>query len=192
MEPTRAERRRRSEQRILTAARDLFAERGFERTTIRAVAARAGVDPALVIQHFGSKQELFSRAVQVPAVPDGDAGPDELVERILRTLGVKLGGLPPASLAMMRSMLTHPDAADVARGSLTRQIDQIGAALHPDEDAALRAALATSLMLGVAIGHQLLDLPPLNEASHEDIARLLRPSLRALLERQPTDPAGTD
>ncbi|MFC7639949.1 helix-turn-helix domain-containing protein [Streptosporangium lutulentum] len=70
---SRAERRRHSEQRILEAARALFAERGFERTTIRAVAASAGVDPALVMQYFESKQELFSRAVQALPYP-GESG----------------------------------------------------------------------------------------------------------------------
>jgi AcrR family transcriptional regulator len=179
---TRDERRRRSERRILAAARTLFAERGYERTTIRAVAAEAGVDPSLVIQHFGSKQDLFGRAVQAPvAVPHAGAGPEELVEQILETLGLKLGPLPPQTLAMMRSMLTHPEAAESVRNLLTRQIDQIGQGL-PADDAALRAALAMSVMLGVTIGHQLLELSPMGEASTEDIARLLRPALRALLE----------
>ncbi|GAA2432361.1 TetR family transcriptional regulator [Actinomadura vinacea] len=181
MGPTRAERRRRSEQRILTAARTLFAARGYERTTIRAVAEEAGVDPSLVIQNFGSKRELFSRAVRITAVPDTGAEP---VEQLLETLGLKLGGLPPQSLAMMRSMLTHPEAADSARALLERQVDQIGEALTC-EDASLRAALAVSVMLGVSIGHQLLELSALSEASPNDIARLLRPSLQALLRPVP-------
>ncbi|MFC4536265.1 TetR/AcrR family transcriptional regulator [Sphaerisporangium dianthi] len=177
---SRAERRRRSEQRILSAARALFAERGFERTTIRAVAEAAGVDPALVMQHFGSKQELFSHAVQAsPASEDGQgAGP--LIDRLLEALGLKLGGLPPASLAMMRSMLTHPEAAASARARLGTQIDQIAEAL-PGDDARLRAALATSVMLGVTISHHLLDLEPLREAPRDEIERLMRPCLLALL-----------
>jgi AcrR family transcriptional regulator len=177
---SRAERRRHSEQRILEAARALFAERGFERTTIRAVASAAGVDPALVMQHFGSKQELFDRAVRSSPVPEGDAEPEDLIERMLETLGVKLSGLPPTSLAMMRSMLTHPEAAASAQAVLGRQIDQIGAALAGD-DARLRAALVTSIMIGVTIGHQLLDLEPLRDAPQEEIDRLLRPCLLALL-----------
>jgi AcrR family transcriptional regulator len=177
---SRAERRRHSEQRILEAARALFAERGFERTTIRAVASAAGVDPALVMQHFGSKQELFNRAVQSSPVPEGNPEPEDLIERMLETLGVKLSGLPPTSLAMMRSMLTHPEAAASAQAVLGGQIDQIGAALTGD-DARLRAALVTSIMIGVTIGHQLLDLEPLRDAPREEIDRLLRPCLLALL-----------
>ncbi|GAA4078761.1 TetR family transcriptional regulator [Actinomadura miaoliensis] len=187
MDSSRAERRRRSEQRILAAARTLFAERGFERTTIRAVAASAGVDPALVMQYFGSKQGLFERAAQAPAAPDGDVRPDDVVENYLESLRVKLGGLPPVSQATLRSMLTHPDAAATARSALTDQIDQLAAAL-PGDDAALRAALAISLMLGVTLGHQMLDLPPLADASPDEIARLLRPTLQALLTDPPPTP----
>ncbi|MFF5211881.1 TetR family transcriptional regulator [Streptosporangium sp. NPDC000396] len=181
MNLSRAERRRRSEQRILEAARLLFAERGFDRTTIRAVAGMAGVDPALVMQYFESKQELFNQAIQASPAPEGAAEPGELVERMLETLGAKLSGLPPASLAMMRSMLTNSDATASARASLGRQIDQIGTAL-PGADSRLRAALVSSIMLGVTIGHQLLELDPLREASREEIDRLIRPCLLALLQ----------
>jgi AcrR family transcriptional regulator len=181
---TRAERRRRSGKRILIAARTLFAELGYERTTIRAVAAAAGVDPSLVIQHFGSKQDLFAHAVKAPDLPESAATPDEIVEHIIGTLGLKLGDLPPQTLAMMRSMLTHPEAAASVRASLGRQIEQISAGLT-GEDARLRAALAMSVMLGVTIGHQLLELPPLNEAPRDDVARLLRPALQSLLEVDP-------
>jgi AcrR family transcriptional regulator len=163
----------------------LFAKRGFERTTIRDVATAAGVDPALVMHYFGSKQDLFSRAVHVPGDPSGDGEPGEIVDRLLQSLGVKWGGLPPASLAMLRSMLTHPEAATAVRDALGRQIDQIAAA-SPGEDAALRSALAATMMLGIAIGHQLLDLPPLADASFDEIVRLLRPCLLALMEQPPT------
>ncbi|MEU0572788.1 TetR family transcriptional regulator [Nonomuraea sp. NPDC005983] len=175
----RAERRRRTERRILDAARELFAERGFERTTIRAVAQAAGVDPALVMQYFGSKQELFSAAVRVAPAPVAGLGPEELVEQVLASLGMKLGELPQASLAMMRSMLTHPDAAASARATLSGQIAQIGASMS-GEDARLRAALMTTIMLGVTVGHQLLELDELRDVPPEEIARLLRPCLRAL------------
>ena len=60
----REERRRRTEATILEAARELFAEAGFERATIRAVAARAGVDPALVMQYYGNKEGLFAAAAR--------------------------------------------------------------------------------------------------------------------------------
>ncbi|GAA4055053.1 TetR/AcrR family transcriptional regulator [Nonomuraea soli] len=177
MSPTRAERRAASEQRILEAARLLFAERGFERTTIRAVATAAQVDPALVMQRFGSKQELFTRAVEHTTAQTPQE--DDPVEHVLGTLGWKLGELPPESLAMLRSMLTHPEAASTARAALAGQIERIGSSLGGD-DASLRAALMTVIMLGVTVGHQLLELEELRDVPPEEIARLLRPCLQEL------------
>ncbi|KPI10494.1 regulatory protein TetR [Actinobacteria bacterium OK074] len=175
---------------MLDGARKLFAERGFERTTIRAVAESAGVDPSLVMQYFGSKRELFARVLEVPAAeaPEDAAavgdlgGVDALVEHLLVTLGVKLGGLPEGTLAALRSMLTEPSAADHARGTLGRQIASVAGALPADGDAELRAALLTTVVVGVAIGHQLLGLAPLRDAPADRIAELLRPALRALAE----------
>ncbi|MEV4803043.1 TetR family transcriptional regulator [Nonomuraea sp. NPDC049421] len=195
----RAERRRRTEARILDAARSLFADMGYERATIRAVAKAAGVDPALVMQYFGSKQELFQRAVEVTPAPGGRSGrgqvggPDpgdaqaaveEAVERLLGTLPMKLGELSQSRLAMLRSMLTHPDAAVSARRALGEQIDRVAETM-PGEDARLRAALMTLVLLGVTVGHQLLELDELRDVPEEEIARLLRPSLRALTGQDP-------
>ncbi|RVX47082.1 TetR family transcriptional regulator [Nonomuraea polychroma] len=175
----RAERRRRTEGRILDAARTLFADMGFERTTIRAVARAAAVDPALVMQYFGSKQELFRQAVRVAPVPDAGLDADELVDQLIGALSMKIGELPQSSLAMMRSMLTHPEAAASARELLGKQIDRLADSI-PGEDARLRAALMTMVMLGVTVGHQLLELDELRDVPQEEIARVLRPSLRAL------------
>ncbi|MBT2234398.1 TetR/AcrR family transcriptional regulator [Nonomuraea sp. NEAU-A123] len=175
----RAERRRRTERRILEAARKLFADLGFERTTIRAVAKAAEVDPALVMQYFGSKQDLFSEAVRVAPAPVAPGDTDELVEQLLGSLCMKMGELPQGSLAMMRSMLTHPEAAASARAVLSRQIHQIGESI-PGDDARMRAALMTTIMLGVTVGHQLLELDELREVPQADIARVLRPALKAI------------
>lgn len=177
---SRAERRTHTEQRILAVARALFADRGFERTTIRAVAAAARVDPALVMQYYGSKQELFSRAIRIAPAETAAAGPAELTELLLASLGMKLSELPDASLAMMRSMLTHPDAADAARATLDQHIEQLSSAI-PAKDSRLRAALAVTAILGVTIGHQLLDIGALRDTSAEQIADLLRPCLQGLV-----------
>lgn len=180
---SRADRRRATEARILDSARELFAEKGFDRTTIRAVAAAAGVDPALVMQYFGSKRELFSRAVQALPVSSAPTDADALVDQLLATLGLKLGGLPEGTLAMMRSMLTDPAAADHVRAALARQIDGVAATLPTAEDPELRAALIVTTLLGVTIGHQLLALPALHDAPPERVAALLRPAVEALTGR---------
>lgn len=177
---TRAERRRATEARILDRARAQFAEQGFDRTTIRAVAAAASVDPALVMQYFGSKRELFSRALEVSVPPLSADGAGALVDALLGGLGVKLGDLPDSTLATMRSMLTDPSAAEHARGTLGRQIDAVAATLTEHDDAGLRAALVITTIVGATIGHQLLGLAELRDAPAERIAELLRPALHAL------------
>lgn len=177
---SRADRRRATEARILDSARELFAEKGFDRTTIRAVAAAAGVDPALVMQYFGSKRELFSEAVQALPVSPAPTDTDALVDQLLATLGLKLGGLPEGTLAMMRSMLTDPAAADHVRAALARQIDGVAATLPAASDPELRAALIVTTLLGVTIGHQLLALPALHDAPPERVAALLGPAVKAL------------
>jgi len=180
----RAERRRNTEQRILDAARASFAEHGFERATIRAIAAAAQVDPALVMQYFGSKQALFKQASRITPSESLDGGPEQVTELLLSTLGLKIGELPAASLAMMRSMLTHPEAGEAARATLDRQIEQISAAI-PAEDARVRAALIMATMVGVTISHQLLGLDALRDASPEQIASLLRPCFQTLTSIHP-------
>ncbi|MGW3351706.1 TetR/AcrR family transcriptional regulator [Nonomuraea rubra] len=175
----RAERRRRTEGKILDAARSLFADFGYERTTIRAVAKAAGVDPALVMQYFGNKQQLFQQAVRMTPPDGGELGPEGAVEHVLGALTMKLGELPQSSLAMMRSMLTHPEAAASAREALGEQIERLAEAL-PGEDARLCAALMTLVMLGITVGHQLLEIDELRGVPQEELARLLRPSLLAL------------
>lgn len=179
---SRADRRRATEARILDGARELFAEKGFDRTTIRAVAAAASVDPALVMQYFGSKRELFTQVVQAFPEPPATTDTDALVEQLLATLGLKLGGLPEGTLAMMRSMLTDPAAADHVRAALGRQIDSVGAALPAADDPELRAALVITSLLGVTIGHQFLGLTVLRDAPADRIAALLRPAFKALAE----------
>lgn len=179
-QPTsRAERRRRTEERILRAARGLFAEFGYDRTTIRAVAASAGVDPALVMQYFGSKERLFGLAARVPADEALPDDPGRLAELLLAVLGVKLGEPSGASLPLLRSMFTHPAATERMRASLAGQVAQAGAVI-PAPDAELRAALVVAIMLGVSVGRTLVELEPLRDASPERITDLLRPCLQAL------------
>lgn len=184
--PSRAERRRRTEERILAEARALFAERGFDRTTIRAVAAEAGVDPALVMQHFGSKQELFRRAALTAydAVGTGDDGapgdPDRLLDLLVTMTGVKLAELPETSLPLLRSMLTHQESADHLRAAQAEHVERIAAAL-PGEDAELRAAMVVALILGVSVERHLIGLPGLHDADPERIAAVMRDCFAALI-----------
>lgn len=184
--PSRDERRRRTEAAILDAARALFAEAGYERATIRAVAGAAGVDPALVMQHFGSKEGLFAAAAtwsedsqtvltasreQVPA-----AALHDMLERF------EGSGDREAAVALMRSCLTHPEASRIVRDEvMCDRATAVAAAIGGDE-AELRASLVGACMIGLSMARYLLELPGLATASRDDVVRLMEPALRALVD----------
>ena len=187
--PTRAQQRRQTEERILAAARQIFAERGYDRTTIRAVASAAGVDAGLVMHYFGSKDLLFARAVEAPAddlpadeLPAGPSG--EVAETMLTALSRRLTDEPEASLAVLRSMLTNADAADRYRAAGEPQLHQLTEAI-PTPDADLRASLLSAIIHGVIAERYLLRLTHLADASPEQIIELLRPCFQSLTTPPP-------
>jgi AcrR family transcriptional regulator len=185
--PTRTQQRRQTEARILAAARELFADVGYDRTTIRAVASAAGVDGGLVMHYFGSKDELFARATANPenaANPEHAANPEELAEALLASLAGRLDGEPVASLAVLRSMLTNADAADRYRAAAEPQLSRITAAI-PGADAELRASVLSAIVHGVIIERYLLRLSRLADASPDQIIELLRPCFRILAAAEP-------
>ncbi len=94
--------------RILTAARQLFAESGYDRTTIRAIATAARTDPGLVMRYFGSKEALFTRVAQITTDGPLAGSPEQVAELLLASLSKKLRAEPVGTTAMLRSMLTHP------------------------------------------------------------------------------------
>ena len=110
---SRSARRAATQARILDAARQEFGDRGFEATTVRGVARRAGVDPSLVLQHYGSKSALFTAAIQLPP---GD--PEEAADHLAEVLKVRAAALPPEMQALIRSMLTVPEASEAVRHHL--------------------------------------------------------------------------
>ena len=177
--PTRAQQRRRTEEGILAAARQIFAEFGYDRTTIRAVAKAAGVDAGLVMHYFGTKDELFSRAAELPADEFSGGAADEVAEALLTSLAKRLDGEPVASLAVLRSMLTNADAADRYRAAGEPLLTQIAAAI-PAADAGLRASLLGAIVHGVIIERYLLRFGGLADAAPDDIVDLLRPCFQAL------------
>ena len=177
--PSRAEQRRRTEARILAAASRLFVERGYERTTIREIARAASVDGGLVMHYFGSKQELFQRVTHDTPVQELTGTVDHVTEQILARLADSLANEPVQSLALLRSMLTHPEAARAMREGAARYQAQISRPIAAD-DAELRAALVSAVMLGVIVSRHLLKTEALSDASPEHVIDLLRPCLRSL------------
>jgi AcrR family transcriptional regulator len=180
----RGERRQQTQERILCAARELFSEAGYDRTTIRAVAAEAQVDPALVMHYFGSKEDLFGAAIRVD-LEDMVVGPEEeLADRLLAMLGHKLEGEHEAQLALLRSMLTHPQAADGVRRALARECGQIVGSAIGGAEGALRAGLVSATTIGVIVGRYLLQLDGLKDADPKEITELLRPCFHSLVDQE--------
>src|ERR1700712_4808730 len=166
---TRDERRRRTEAAILKAARDLFAEKGFERTTIRGVAGAAGVDPALVMQHFGSKENLFAAASRwsddhsriLSATSDSlpRAGLDDLFDKFESPQD------RDTTIALMRNCLTHPSAARVMRDEVMCDRAAAIAGTMAGDGAELRAGLFAACMIGLGMARYLLEIEPVASAS---------------------------
>jgi AcrR family transcriptional regulator len=176
---SRAEQRRRTEARILDAATRIFLTVGYERTTIRAVASAAGVDAGLVMHYFGSKQELFRRVIDAAPVPEVSAAPGQAAEQILASLASRLESEPAASLTLLRSMLTNPEAASAAGAGIARYEAQIAQAI-PADDADLRAAIISAITLGITVSRHLIKSDELASADPAQVIRLLRPCLRSL------------
>jgi AcrR family transcriptional regulator len=177
---SRAEQRLRTEERVLDAARQLFGELGYDRTTIRAIAAAAHSDAGLIIRYFRSKAELFSRAACLDPETTAPTAPAELTDYLVATLAERLRPESSGAVAMLRSMLTHPDAADSVRLAVTEQLAGIRAVL-PGEDAPLRSGLLSSVLLGVIIGRVMLGLDELAEMSPDEVAESARPAIEALV-----------
>ncbi|MGW2475239.1 TetR/AcrR family transcriptional regulator [Streptomyces sp. NPDC001665] len=175
--------------RILEAARTEFAERGYDKTSVRGIARAAGVDSALVHHYFGTKDEVFAAAIElsfepallVPAVLEGDT--DDVGERLARAF-IGIWEDPKARaplLAVLRSALTHEAAAKVLRTFVLRRLlERVAAGLDIPE-ATLRAELAASHMVGIAILRYVLGAEPLASAPPEKIVAMVAPTLQRYL-----------
>ncbi|HWH10679.1 MAG TPA: TetR family transcriptional regulator [Solirubrobacteraceae bacterium] len=184
---TRAAKRAATARRILEAAQTEFGEHGLEATTVRAIAQRADVDPSLVIQHYGTKNDLFAIATRL----DRDTPDDDVAEHLFDVLHVRLGALPPETRALVRSMLTAPEATAAMKDFLDERVTNLARGSTGD-DAELRAALTVSSILGLTIARHFLKLDALTEISEQQIEETLRPWLTAGLGNSRSPPASPD
>lgn len=175
---------------MLAAARETFAEKGFDGATIRAIAAAAGVDPALVHHYFGTKDALFLAAVEAPADPADllsqvtVGGPDGLGERLLRTfLRVWDGPIQSAGLALVRSAVASEWTARLLREFLvTRVIRRVVGTLDvPEAEREARGSLIASQLVGLVMARYVLRIEPLASAPAEALVEAVAPTLQRYL-----------
>ncbi|SCG42168.1 transcriptional regulator, TetR family [Micromonospora echinaurantiaca] len=175
---------------ILDAARAAFAERGFDGASIRAIAATAGVDPALVHHYFGSKDQLFLAAMNAPVNP-GELIPrivagdrDGLGERLVRLfLSVWDSPAGTAGVALLRSAMSNEWTARLLREFLVTQV--LRRVLdHLDVDPAelpLRGSLVASQLIGLAVMRHVVRLEPVASAPAETLVAAVAPTVQRYL-----------
>jgi AcrR family transcriptional regulator len=175
--------------RILASARELFARNGIGNTSIRAVAAAAGVDSALVHHYFGTKEKLFAAAVHIPIDPMAVIGPfreapvEELGYKIPSTLlALWDSEIGAAFMATLRSILAGPEAhlfrsfiQDVIAVEVGARVDD------PPGSGLIRVEFVASQLVGLVIARYILELEPLASLPAEQIARTVAPNLQRYL-----------
>ncbi len=174
---------------ILEAARALFAQHGFERATIRAVAARAGVDPALVHHYYGSKEQLFETALTLPIAPSVilprllQEDPEHVGERIVRIF-LSTWELPANRLvlmAMLRSVASNEQATALVRRRLMAEVFGPFASLLDVPDAELRVSLVGSQLIGLALMRYVARIRPVASASVDELAAAVGSTIQRYL-----------
>ncbi|MCZ4123823.1 TetR/AcrR family transcriptional regulator [Streptomyces sp. H39-S7] len=187
---TEPEKPRRSDQTksaILAAARDRFAGHGYERTTIRAVAADADIDPSMVMRYFGSKEGLFEAALAIDLhLPDLTAVPPAELPRVLvRHFLDRWEGNPTgdALLVLLRSAVTNDQAAARMRDIFARQVAPalVPALAAAGPGTARRAGLVSAQLLGLALTRYLVRLPAVTALTPDEIEDSYAPAIAAVL-----------
>jgi AcrR family transcriptional regulator len=189
MTTTRARNATETRADILAAARARFGSDGYERTTLRAVAGDVGVDPALVIRYFGSKQDLFAAAAEFTLnLPDlTGVDPDDVADALLPKF-FAVWEEDTTFVALLRAAMTSPTAANTLRNVFATQVAPTLATVAPDFPAQ-RAGLMGAFIIGLATTRYVLTNPAVADLSHDDLIRWARPVIRQLLVGEAPKPA---
>ena len=178
--------------RILSSARELFARNGIDKTSIRAIATDAGVDPALVHHYFGTKTQLFAAAIKIPIDPMSIIGPlrevpvdeigyvlpslllplwdSELGKGFIATLRPVLGGSNVAELSMFRAFLQ-----DVITAEVGSRVDD------PPGSGRVRVQFVASQLIGVVMARYILELEPFRSLPVTEVVETIAPNLQRYL-----------
>ena len=170
---------------ILEAAREVFAEHGYEGTTVRAIAERASIDPSMIIRYFGGKDGLFSLASKVelglPAIDP--AAPVPVGEMLVgHFLDLWEGsGKDMGLVILLRAAVTNEAAAERIRTIFRDQVLPAAARLGDPATAEVRAGMVVSQLFGLALCRYILTIPPVAAMSREAIVENLAPVVELLL-----------
>jgi AcrR family transcriptional regulator len=176
-------------ERILASARELFAQNGIDKTSIRAVAAAAGVDPALVHHYYGTKRQLFAAAIHIPIDPMEVLRPlrDTPVEKLGYTLPAVLlplwdSEMGKGLIATIRSLLAGSEVT-LLRFFLQEVIAvEVGARVdNPPGTGLIRVQFAASQLVGVVMARYILELDPFKSLPVEQIVETIGPNLQRYL-----------
>ncbi|MDV8021547.1 TetR/AcrR family transcriptional regulator [Rhodococcus sp. IEGM 1330] len=167
--------------RILDAARAQFAADGYDRTTMRSVAGTAGVDAAMVVRYFKTKETLFAEAATfVLDIPDLSGVAPEKFAEVLMPRFFQVWEEDGTFLALMRAAATNAAAAAAMQQVFATQVAPALAAVAVDRHDE-RAALVGSQILGLVFARYVLKIPPLVGMSHNQLVRWMGPTLRRYL-----------
>jgi len=167
---------------ILKAAQELFAGQGYERTTVRDVAARAAIDPAMVMRYFGSKEGLFARATAF------DLQLPDLTQVARHRIGATLvahfleiweGARSTGSLiSLLRAAASSDDAAAAIRTIFGGQVVPMLARVVPPAELPVRGGLVATQIMGLAVARYILKVPPVVALDRPELVRLLGPTMQ--------------
>ncbi|MCV7152810.1 TetR/AcrR family transcriptional regulator [Mycolicibacterium pyrenivorans] len=176
--------------RILSCARELFARNGIDNTSIRAIAADAGVDPALVHHYFGTKTQLFAAAIHIPIDPMTIIGPlrevpVDQIGRVLPSLLLPLwdSELGKGFIATLRSILGGSNDVSLFRAFLQEVITaEVGSRVDdPPGSGRVRVQFVVSQLVGIVMARYILELEPFKSLPVEQIVDTVAPNLQRYL-----------
>lgn len=169
---------------ILAAAREHFAKSGYQAATIRAIAAAAGIDPAMVIRYYGNKEALFAAAAEFDLrLPNLSDVPESEVGRALVRHFLERWEGDETLMALLRAASTNEGAAARLQAMFATQVGPAVARLRKESRAAsaARGGLIATQILGLALCRYILKLPPVVQLEHEELVKRVGATLQAYL-----------
>jgi AcrR family transcriptional regulator len=185
-----------SREALLRAAQHLFGRKGFERTTVREIGDRSGVDAALIARYFGSKADLYIAAVAAERLGDAQPLPFEGIEEMTNAVVARTDGHGPGPILQA---LVRSDTSDEIRAAAQARVERrlvdplaVGMAESAVDRPRLRAELAVSALLGVTLGRSLGWFEELGTVPREELVALVVDALGAVIGHSPRPAQGTE